>query len=212
MKPISTLTLTGLIAAVSLVSLAAPATASATQFYIKHELFEEFKPISSTVEAKVESNGALEWYFPLYNIQVLCHAEGREKLFTGGTDELIGFSVDTCVSGGCLVGASVYEGPDDTVLGEFGSPVTYTDNLSAGPEATFTLSGSGCARPGTYIFFPFPFEECEDTVDNAIDLELVFPVAGKKERGCHGFGYGGSRMSGRLRVVPLEGRALKVGP
>jgi hypothetical protein len=203
--------LVGLVA-LGIVATAAPAGASAAHFYIKHELSEEFKPITESVEAHFESNGGLEWHFPLRETTVLCHAEGTEELFTNGKDELRHFRVSTCVSGACLVEASALEGPYKTALGESGSPVVYSDDIEAGPEVTFKLSGAGCAHPGTFNFKPL--SQCRNTVDNTIDLELVFPVVEPEatEQGCHGSMPVLQTMTGRVRLVPLVGRQLEVGP
>jgi hypothetical protein len=197
--------------AVGVVGVALPASASAAHFYLQNELDEEFKPITSTVEATVESNGTLEWKFELREVRVLCHAEAREKLFTSGKDEMEKFKISACSSGSCTVSWELKEGPYHTALGERGSPITYTDDIEAGPEVVFYLSGVSCNKEhGPYEFEPI---ECESTVDNTIDLELVFPENPGESEGCRGRQVPKyQKMAGRVRLVPTVGRTLRVGP
>jgi hypothetical protein len=199
-----------------LASVAAPGSASAAHFYLQHESFEEFKKITSTVEAHVESNTALEWHFPRGSkiVTVACHSKAVEQLYTNGTDKLEHFEVDTCVSGKCLVTPWVGPRARETVLGESGSPVVYTDKVVPFTIVIFELEGVACENPGEYAFWTNGSDLCRATVDNTVDLELVFPVVTFAEtaEGCHASQFGAATMTGRVRVTPFEGRALKVGP
>lgn len=189
--------------------------ALAAHFYIQYESNEEFHKITSTIEAKVESNGTIE--FVSDSVRVLCYMSGEEKLFTNGEDEMTNIIFSSCSSGLCLVkhyltGTSPANEIDYTELGEYGSPVTYTDGFEPGYpymfEVVFELSGAGCATPGEYAVATNP-ENCETEVDNTIDLELIFPEKPRRH-GCWNATY--ERIAGRLRVVPKVGRALRVGP
>ncbi len=206
--------------AAALLCMAGASAATAAHFYLQMELNEEFKKITSTVEAAFASNAAMEFDFGSgkTKVEIRCHAEGREELFTNGTDKMTEFKLSTCSVAVAKVGApTCIVTPNagsvglKTELTEFGEPLTYGDKfLNLTPS--FVITGAECALLGKYCFLAE--NKTEGEVFNGLFLELIFPETALKgtsiPKGCNESK--ANAFVGRYRITPLIGRALKVGP
>jgi len=208
------------LSAAALLCLAAASAAPAAHFYLQMELNEEFKKITSTVEATFASNAEMEFDFGSgkTKLEIRCHAEGREELFTNGTDKMTEFKLSTCSAAVakvaapfCIVTPNAGSVGLKTELTEFSEPLTYGDKfLNLTPS--FEITGKECVLTGTYCFLAE--NKVEGEVFNGLFLELIFPETALKgtsiPKGCKESKF--NALVGRYRITPVIGRALKVGP
>lgn len=193
-----------------------PATSPAAHFYLQIEANEEFKKITSTVEATLASNAELEFLFTsgANKINVHCHSEGREELFTSGTASVTELKFTLCetlvnkvLSVQCRPeSVAPKKLPIGTELTEIGKPIVYGQKF-AGFEVKMQFSEECIflAEKLTMV------GNLEAEVFNTTFLELIFPEPRLKGTTLT---VGGNQATvlGRLRVTPTLGRALEVGP
>lgn len=203
--------------------LLVPTSASAVpHYYLQLTGFEEFKPITTTTDATFASNGELEFYFVRNSkeFNLHCHAEGRTKLYTNGTAGIYKLEVSSCnvnVSE-CVVKPNVY-GPSEEAqwLSELsGSSTTgYYNTLHSSyfENQGVVFEVSNCSEyAGLYSFGTYSTLKAQ--VYNGITVEYVLPepqLLGTTFVGMFGL-QAPKHLYGRLRVSPVIGQALKVGP
>jgi hypothetical protein len=196
-----------------------PGTASAAHFYLQLESNEEFKQISSTVEATLASNAEITfvWESLGKHFEILCHSEGREELFTSGTASLTELKLTLCEAFSNKVHAipcnpkkiTISKLPAKATLTEFGEPLTYGQQFSEFKKIVFEL-GELCSFGEIYCVESTSKPEAE--FFNTITLEMIFPEPALKGTSLQGCGAKLILIQGRYRVSPTIGRALKVGP
>lgn len=198
--------------------LLTPANASAApRYYLQMESFEEFKPITKTTDATFASNAVLNFVYES-NFSVNCHIEGHEKLYTNGTAGITELKASTCGASNllCLVKPYVYNFSEELQWGSAlsGSEATGFFNTFHSEHSSQGLifEVKECAQAGLYSFATVSTLKAE--AYNGVNLEYVFPetpFAGNILKGLE-FVKGPKNVYGRLRVSPVIGREVHVGP
>lgn len=184
------------------------ASASAAHYYLQMESGQEFKQITSTVEATVSSNVVIG-FRPLGSKleELSCHVLAKQKLKVGGEaggeGEITEFSISSCNTKplGCVVSLAGIPLPVHTVLTEPEKGV-YRELLT---DFDPTFKVSSCLQEGLYSY-AVP-NALEGEISNELGIEVNFPKVKLK-----GTKLGEGEVFGRWKLTPLIGHQLRVGP
>lgn len=196
-----------------------PADASAApRYYLQMESFEEFKPIATTTAATYASNAVLNFGYWENNDNIHCHFEGLEKLYTNGTAGITEVKASTPGASNllCVVKPYVFGFSEESQWPSelSGDEASGYFNIFHSPYTNqgFVFEVKECSLSGLYAFGTNSTVKSE--AYNGVNLEYVFPesqLAGNSYQGLLGI-KGPKKVWGTLRVSPVVGREVHVGP